>query len=240
MVEGGKIDWACHLNDAAAAIRDVLAFDAAVKEALAFARARPNDTLIVVLADHETGGMRIDIERASTNLFPVLSAQRESSDSFDGKVERFRKGSPRTFERMLPLLAESFGLHSPSPAERAALKERAKKGDAAARTALLLALSEGELDELRTAFAQSMRGKDQRKKDREYLRRYGPYEPLSVTATRILNRKAGIEWSSFAHTGADVPVFAQGAGAPLFAGEYDNTDVARKLFLLITSSPGAR
>ena len=233
MVEGGKIDWACHRNDVAAAIRDVLAFDAAVKEALAFARARPNDTLIVVLADHETGGMRVDAERAAANLFPALSAQRESSESFDEKLERFRKGTARTFERMAPLLAESFGLHSPSPAERAALEARAKKGDGAARTALLLALSEEELDELRTAFAQSMRAKEQRKKDRDYLRRWGPYEPLSVTATRILNRKAGIEWSSFAHTGADVPVFAQGAGAPLFAGVYDNTEVAEKILSVL-------
>ena len=233
MVEGGRIDWACHRNDATAAIRDVLAFDEAVKEALIFARARPNDTLIVVLADHETGGMRVDAERAAANLFPALSAQRESSESFDEKLERFRKGTARTFERMAPLLAESFGLHATSSAGRAALDARAKKGDGAARTALLLALSEGEQDELRTAFAQSMRAKEQRKKDRDYLRRYGPYEPLSVTATRILNRKAGVEWSSFAHTGADVPVFAQGAGAARFAGEYDNTNVAEKILSVL-------
>ncbi|MDD3918021.1 MAG: alkaline phosphatase [Synergistaceae bacterium] len=233
MVEGGRIDWACHRNDAAAAIRDVLAFDAAVKDALAFARARPNDTLIVVLADHETGGMHVDAERAAANLFPALSAQRESSESFDEKLERFRKGTARTFERMAPLLAESFGLHATSSAGRAALDARAKKGDGAARTALLLALSEGEQDELRTAFAQSMRAKEQRKKDRDYLRRYGPYEPLSVTVTRILNRKAGVEWSSFAHTGVDVPVFAQGAGAARFAGEYDNTNVAEKILSVL-------
>ena len=137
---------------------------------------------------------------------------------------------------MLPLLANSFGLHAPSAAGRAALESGAKKGDAAARTALLLALTEGEQDELRAAFAQSMRAKEQRKKDTDYLRRYGPYEPLSVTATRILNRKAGIGWSSFAHTGADIPVFAQGPGAALFSGEYENTEVARK----IMSVQGAR
>jgi len=177
--------------------------------------------------------MRVDAERAAANLFPALSAQRESSESFDEKLERFRKGTARTFERMAPLLAESFGLHATSSAGRAALDARAKKGDGAARTALLLALSEGEQDELRTAFAQSMRAKEQRKKDRDYLRRYGPYEPLSVTVTRILNRKAGVEWSSFAHTGVDVPVFAQGAGAARFAGEYDNTNVAEKILSVL-------
>ena len=92
----------------------------------------------------------------------------------------------------------------------------------------------GELDELRTAFAQSMLPKEQRKRDREYLRRYGPYEPLSVTASRIMNRKAGITWSSFGHSGADVPVFAHGAESAIFAGEYENTEIARKLMSLLS------
>ncbi|MDR1025048.1 MAG: alkaline phosphatase, partial [Treponema sp.] len=48
MVEGGKIDWACHANDAGAAIHDVLALDNAIKEAVAFAQAHPGETLIIV------------------------------------------------------------------------------------------------------------------------------------------------------------------------------------------------
>jgi alkaline phosphatase len=36
MVEGGKIDWACHANDAASAIQDTIAFDSAIREALRF------------------------------------------------------------------------------------------------------------------------------------------------------------------------------------------------------------
>jgi alkaline phosphatase len=59
MVEGGKIDWACHANDAAAAIKDTLALDEAVGQAMEFADAHPQDTLIVVTGDHETGGMTI-------------------------------------------------------------------------------------------------------------------------------------------------------------------------------------
>lgn len=58
-VEGGKIDWACHANDAGAAINEDIAFDNAVKAALDFARTRPNATLIIVTGDHETGGMTI-------------------------------------------------------------------------------------------------------------------------------------------------------------------------------------
>lgn len=58
MIEGSQIDWKCHQNDAREAIRETLDFDAAVREALEFARSR-DDTLVIVTADHETGGMAI-------------------------------------------------------------------------------------------------------------------------------------------------------------------------------------
>ncbi len=58
MIEGGRIDHAAHRNDAAATIRDTLAFDEAVGVALKFQRKNP-DTLLIVTADHETGGMAL-------------------------------------------------------------------------------------------------------------------------------------------------------------------------------------
>ena len=58
MIEGGRIDHAAHRNDAAATIRDVVAFDEAVGVAMEFQRTNP-DTLLIVTADHETGGMAI-------------------------------------------------------------------------------------------------------------------------------------------------------------------------------------
>jgi alkaline phosphatase len=58
MIEGGRIDHAAHRNDAAGTIRDTLAFDEAVGVALDFQRKNP-DTLLIVTADHETGGMAI-------------------------------------------------------------------------------------------------------------------------------------------------------------------------------------
>jgi len=58
MIEGGRIDHASHRNDAPATIRDVLAFDEAVGAALEFQKRNPR-TLIIVTADHETGGMAL-------------------------------------------------------------------------------------------------------------------------------------------------------------------------------------
>ncbi len=59
MVEGGKIDWACHDNDALAAIYEVNAFNEAIKKAYAFYLKHPENTLIIVTADHETGGLSL-------------------------------------------------------------------------------------------------------------------------------------------------------------------------------------
>ena len=56
LVEGSQIDTRAHRHDAAAVIRRVLGFDAAVKEALTFA-AKDGHTLVIVTADHETGGL---------------------------------------------------------------------------------------------------------------------------------------------------------------------------------------
>jgi alkaline phosphatase len=60
MLEGSQIDWACHANDAPRAIAEMLDFDAAIGEILRFAR-EDGETLVVVTADHETGGMAIQM-----------------------------------------------------------------------------------------------------------------------------------------------------------------------------------
>lgn len=59
MIEGGKIDWACHNNLAAEARGEVQDLSVAVARALEFYKEHPTETLIVVTADHETGGLTV-------------------------------------------------------------------------------------------------------------------------------------------------------------------------------------
>lgn len=59
MVEGGQIDWAAHSNDAGSLIHEVIDFAKAIDVALEFYRAHPKETLIVITADHETGGLAL-------------------------------------------------------------------------------------------------------------------------------------------------------------------------------------
>ena len=56
MAEGGKIDYASHANDGATVLHEVMDFDEAVKVAYRFYEQHPDETLIVITADHETGG----------------------------------------------------------------------------------------------------------------------------------------------------------------------------------------
>ncbi len=58
MIEGGRIDHACHMNDAPAMVHELVEFDRVVKMAVDFARKR-GDTLVVVTADHATGGVTL-------------------------------------------------------------------------------------------------------------------------------------------------------------------------------------
>ena len=58
MVEGSQIDMACHANDSTWMMDEMLDFDNAVKVALDYAKEHDN-TLVVVTADHETGGLTL-------------------------------------------------------------------------------------------------------------------------------------------------------------------------------------
>lgn len=58
VVEGSQIDWGCHDNDADYVISEMLDFDKAIGSALDYAQ-KDTNTLVIVLADHETGGFTL-------------------------------------------------------------------------------------------------------------------------------------------------------------------------------------
>ena len=62
LVEGSQIDWASHRNEVAYQIGETLAFDEAVKVVLDWINEKPSrrqNTLVIISADHETGGFAI-------------------------------------------------------------------------------------------------------------------------------------------------------------------------------------
>ena len=211
MVEGGKIDWAGHANDAVANMSDTLALDEAVEVALDFAKDHPDETLIIVTGDHETGGMTIGYAATGYNTaFDILRAQKCSYVQFDSYVEEAKADGSFTFDDMMAMVEEYFGLVAP--------------GEEAEVEALVM--NDYEYAKLQKAYADDQSGNVD---GYEESLLYGGYSPISVTLTHIINNKAGIGWTSYAHTGLPVPVYAYGEGAELFIGAYDNTEVAHKL-----------
>lgn len=67
MVEGSQIDWGGHDNDEEYILNEMLDFDRAVSKALEFAKI-DGETLVIVLADHETGGMSINEDSKWNNI----------------------------------------------------------------------------------------------------------------------------------------------------------------------------
>lgn len=59
MCEGGTIDWAGHANRTMSTVNDIIEFDKAVNVAYEFYKNHPEETLIIVTADHETGGITL-------------------------------------------------------------------------------------------------------------------------------------------------------------------------------------
>lgn len=212
MVEGGKIDWACHANDAGSAINDTIALADAVDEAVEFAKEHPDETLILVTGDHETGGLTIGYAGTDYDTYLTnLTNQKISYAKFDTDYVAKYKENQTSFEDMMKDVEELFGL-----------KMSGAEDDK-------LVLTEYEIGLLKDAYAKTLADeKADSENQKEYVL-YGTYEPLSVTITHLLNNKSGIDFTSYSHTGLPVAVFAKGVGQDQFGGFYDNTQIYHKL-----------
>lgn len=215
MVEGGRIDWAGHANDAGTNLRDVLALDEAVKVALDFQKKEP-DTLIIVTGDHETGGMSMGFAETGYALYmDRLAYQTMSIGRFEHlSSQQFKKNPDLTFEDMKPLLRQAFGFCFPGD-------ERPLKNES-------MLLSKEELDKLVEAFAHDAEyqkykngGNPDFKGEQYYL--------LGDTCRIVLSHKCGIGWSSGGHTAMPVLTTAIGPCADQFTGFIENTDISKKI-----------
>ena len=205
MCEGGKIDWAGHANDAATSIHETIALSDAVQVAVDFAQAHPDETLIIVTADHETGGMTIGFATTAYDThFNYLTQQTISFTDFDAVIAELRENGA-SFEDALAEIQTYYGLTT--------------EPDQA------LTLTETELGNLKAAFELSMTPAEARTLGDEEALLYGGYEPLSMAVSHIVNNKAGLSYTSYAHTGLQIPVYAMGVGAEKFSGLYDNTEI---------------
>lgn len=222
MVEGGKIDWACHANDAGSTIHDTLALADAVQVAIDFAAEHPDETLILVTGDHETGGLSIGYAGTNYNTYlKNINYQLISYAKYDADYVANYVANKTPFADAMADVTALFGLVLPEQADTAASKT--------------LVLTDYEVNELKKAydltlaggFGTDANGKSLQTQE-EYVQ-YGTYTPFSVTVTHLLNNKSGINFASYSHTGLPAAVYASGVGAEFFVGSYDNTEIYAKM-----------
>lgn len=174
MVEGSKVDWAAHDNDAISMVTDFLAFDRACHEAFEFAK-RDGNTAVIVVPDHGNSGISIGrrdqgdyAKRSKDQLFGALSKYRCSADAMAWKVNQV------PFEEVQKVFKENCDFE----------------------------LTERELDALKNCreYEKSPIPKDQRKPVRGALYSSG----LSRMIAQFMTERTGLAFTTNGHTGEDV------------------------------------
>lgn len=201
MVEGGKIDWACHSNDAATVFKEVIDMDNAVKVAYEFYQQHPDETLIIITADHETGGIALGTGHYELHT-GVLKHQRQSAGAFSKMIaeQHQKEGNKFTWEYVRRQLQDNFGFWTQIP------------------------LNEQETETLKKAYQSFCDGVA---KDSKSL--YASENAIAAAARKMMARKAMVGWQSGGHSNGYVPVFAIGAGAEAFTGRIDNTEIPHRI-----------
>lgn len=202
MVEGGKIDWACHSNDPVTVFEEVIDLDNAVRVAYEFYKKHPKETLIVVTADHETGGMGLGIGKYELHLKSLLN-QKQSQDLLSKAITDLRKdkAGKASWNEIKDVLTEKMGFWKELP-----LTWEQEK--------MLRDEYEQSFVKNKVVFEESL---------------YARTEPLAAAARKVMSQIAMVGWTSSSHTAGYVPVFAIGAGADLFTGKMDNTEIPKRI-----------
>ena len=196
-IEGGMIDYACHRNDIGNAINEVLDFDKAIKVAYEFYQQHPDETIIVISADHETGGLVMGNGPYELHT-DLLRFQHKSIDELKWMLREQYKKSPKKFNW--------------ASVEKT-LKEQMGFGAG-------ITLDDKQKERLQNRWNAIEKAISENNKVNDRI------DDLCETAKRILNEVAKISWASGGHSNGYVPVYAVGPGTEIFQGRIDNIEIA--------------
>ena len=203
MIEAGKLDYAAHEQDAVTTFLEVNEFAASVELALEFAKQHPKETLIVVTADHETGGMALGWDHYEIRMEKFME-QKASAIEMTNIIQKMRAEGKRDWNDYKQALSDNFGLWSLVPVS---------KEDEA--------LLKRDFYDIFLKYGPMVDGL------------YNKSEFLVYDAIRILNKAASIDWTSLYHTGMYTPIFAKGVGEEKFLECRDQTDIPKTIAKLM-------
>ena len=204
MIEGGKVDYAGHGNDAATCFQEVNDMAVSVDLALTFLARYPKETLIVITADHETGGLMLGSGRYE--MHPErLARQHASADALTDqfRAKFFPEGQPfktPTWDAVKAFFAEETGMW----------------GD--------VEVSDRVEKELKDIYDQTFGKGGDRNLSESNL--YSVNFRIVADVVRALDRAAGYQWSFGSHSGSPVGLYVTGACAEEFSTVKDNAEIA--------------
>lgn len=204
MIEGGKIDYAGHGNDAATCFQEVNDMAQSVDLALTFLARYPKETLIVITADHETGGLMLGSGRYE--MHPErLAKQHACVDELTNlfRAQFFPTDKPfktPSWDAVKGFFNEQLGLWG-----EVEVNQR----------------TEGELKEI---YDRTFGKGGDRNLTEENL--YSSNFRIVADVVRALDRAAGYQWSFGSHSGSPVGLYVTGACAEQFNTVKDNAEIA--------------
>lgn len=200
MIEGGRIDHAAHANDAPTMLDETLEFENAIKEGLDFYKKHADETLILVGADHETGGLGLGDE---SDYYMNLG----TLDDYNGSSEEMLQGyyqQNMSHTKALNYIENDYGLGELSTKEKQQLEA-------------VMTRMDNTTPDPENGYTGI------------FYDDYGAYDPLASVVNQINADRANIGFSTYAHTGTFVEASAIGVGAENFDGMFTNTDIGLTL-----------
>ena len=177
LIEASQIDWAGHSNDIASAMAEMADLSETVEWLEQYVASNP-DTLVVMTADHSTGGFTIG-----------------ANGEYAWKPQFIKNltASPKAIAKS----QLTAGFNSEKLAQQLGFE-----------------LTSDEVTALKQAHKVDQK-------------------TLYIAIKHLLDIRTNTGWTTSGHTGVDVPVFAFGDSKELFAGQIDNTDIAKTIFKLL-------
>jgi alkaline phosphatase len=206
MIEEGKLDYAAHEQDAVATFHEVNELARCVDLALAFAAQHPDETLIVVTSDHETGGMALGWDHYEIRM-NILAEQKTSALQVTKTFQRMREEGNRNWNDYKKVFSDNLGLWSVVPVTKE--EEQLLKHD---------------FYDIFLKYGPMVDGL------------YNKNEFVVYHALEILNRHASLEWTSLYHTGMYTPLFVKGVGEAKFLDCRDQTEIPKVIATLMGGS----
>lgn len=212
MVEGGNIDHAGHANDGGTSNREIVNFNEALAIAYDFYKDHADETLIIVTADHETGGMSAGCAATGYSVQPWnVAGQKVSKEAFNDYCKSVLKSRMNyTWDDMEQYIRDNIGLWS------------------------VVKMNPDETESLKKLFNETF---EKRAAGQDIQTLYGSFGAFANRVFEILNYKAGYGWTTSSHTGSPVPLYVLGAGSDTFRYFNDNTDIPKKILKLTGVKP---